>query len=149
MFEKIPSYEALLAARLPDGSEPPDRYKAVAAELDRLSGHEFKARAAFIRDQCAGFDGKAIFAKYRDRWGLPAAVCELRDMKRGFLYCFRDGDGPGSTAARAWFLASEEARSVRRYEYWSSERGFPECVDVAEGSYDVICKKVERRSGIA
>jgi hypothetical protein len=140
MFENISSFKKLEQERRADLSEPLDLYKAVVAELERSNRHDFKSRASFIRDQCAGFDGKAIFQKYRGKWGIPVFnedLLNLADFKRGFLYRFRDHgiSRKDSLEAKAWFLHSEEARMTRRYEIWSQERGFDECVQVIEGTY--------------
>ncbi|RYY65851.1 MAG: hypothetical protein EOO12_05875 [Chitinophagaceae bacterium] len=148
MLENIPSYASLLAARVADGSESTDLYGQVAAELEKGSGHADKSRASFIRDQCAGFDGKAIFQKYAGRWGIPAfrdGLVSLADFRRGFLYRFRDhsNDWPDAAAARDWFLQSPEAKTARRYEYWSKERGFAECVQVVEGSYEELVRALK------
>ncbi|GAA4344521.1 hypothetical protein [Flaviaesturariibacter amylovorans] len=145
MIDQLPSFAPMLAARRADGSEPTDVYTALAAELARGGTHAAKGRAAFIRDQCAGFGGKAVFAKYRDAWGFPKGdAVTLADFRRGFLYRFRDS---GDAALRAWFLAAPEARAVRRYERWSSDAGFPQCVAVHEGSYEEL--EAVLRSGAA
>ncbi|RYY92013.1 MAG: hypothetical protein EOO11_21895 [Chitinophagaceae bacterium] len=141
MIEQLSSFAPMLAARRADGSEPLDSYRALAAELGRAGTHAAKGRAAFIHDQCAGFEGKAIFAKYRDAWGFPKGdAITLADFRRGFLYRFRDG---GDAALKKWFLGSPEARAVRRYERWSSGAGWPQCVAVHEGSYDELLKIID------
>lgn len=138
MFDKMPAYEALLAARRPDGTEPLELYRAVADALARGSGHEVKARASFIRDQCAGFDGRVLFQKYAQRWGFPAGIA-LADFRRGFLWRFRYQPGaPGAEEALAWFRRSPEAKAARRLECWTAAQGIPECEKVVEGAYPLL-----------
>ncbi|RYY97337.1 MAG: hypothetical protein EOO11_11165 [Chitinophagaceae bacterium] len=150
MFEKIAAFHELLAGLRPDGSEADARYLAVARELERSGRHEFKARASFIRDQCAGFEGRSIFQKYRERWKLPAfseELLQLPDFRRGFLYRFRahSDDWSGAAAARDWFLESEEARTVRIYERWEKAEGIPACRETLTGTYAEIRAALARR----
>jgi hypothetical protein len=143
MFEAIASFKTLESERRVDLSEPHNLYKEIAAALEKFNRHDLKARASFIRDQCAGFEARPIFQKYREKWGIPIFrddLVNLGDFKRGFLYRFRDHVDAMTDSAQAkhWFLHSEEARMTRRYERWSREGGFDECKLVIEGNYKEI-----------
>jgi hypothetical protein len=65
MFEQIATFERMLNERNVTFSESINLYLSIAEELERHSGHEFKGRAAFIRDQYSGFDAGRLFQKYR------------------------------------------------------------------------------------
>jgi hypothetical protein len=40
--------------------------------------------------------------------------------------------------AKGWFLTSPEGLLVRRYEFWSCDNGYDQCLEVREGSYRQI-----------
>ena len=40
--------------------------------------------------------------------------------------------------AKAWFLQSPEAWFVHRYEFWTCDNDFDQCIEVREGSYKEI-----------
>ncbi len=66
MYELLLSVEptkALAAARTNDLSEDIELYFNMAAALEATNRHDCTSRAAFIREQCNGGDGKAIFDK--------------------------------------------------------------------------------------
>src|SRR6478672_859643 len=147
MFEQISTFERMLNERKVDLSEPISLYLSIAEELERHSGHEFKGRAAFIRDQCNGFDAGRLFQKYRKAWDIPLfdeGILDVSDFKRGFLYRFREYSTSwnDSLAAKDWFLRSEEARAVRHYEFRHCDHGFEQCSIVIEGSYRQILDRL-------
>jgi hypothetical protein len=137
--------ESLAQARRPDLSEPLDAYLRVAEALEKTARHEEKARASFIRDQCRGFDGRTLFSRYQEKWGIPKfkeALVDAADFRRGFLFCFRDHSANWADSAEAWkwFLSSPEAAFIRRYEYWTRDKGPARCLRVYEGSYREVLK---------
>lgn len=146
MYELLLSVErtkALAAARTNDLSEAIEPYINMAAALEATSWHDCTSRAAFIREQRKGGDGKAIFDKCREDWDIwhfHEEILTAADFKRGFLWCFRDHttSWTDNQKAKGWFLASPEAWFVRRYELWSCDKGFDECIDTREGSYKEI-----------
>ncbi|GAA4733457.1 hypothetical protein [Flavisolibacter ginsenosidimutans] len=147
MFERIPTFERMLNERNAQLSEPVSLYLSIAEELERHPGHEFKGRAAFIRDQCSGFDAGRLFQKYRKAWNIPLfaeGILDVSDFKRGFLYRFREYSTSwnDSLAAKDWFLRSEEARAVRRYEFRHCDDGFEQCSILIEGSYRQILERL-------
>ena len=73
-------------------------------------------------------------------WNFEENVLGVEDFKRGFLQSFRyrTTSWSDSQKAKTWFLTSSEAHFVRRYEFWTFDNGFDECIEVREGNYRQI-----------
>lgn len=143
MLEDIKDLQLLASIRTLDLSEPTDLYFKFANDLNSTNRQNFISRASFILDQINGRDGKALFDKKREDWGIcnfDENILTVEDFKRGFLWCFRDRTTSWNDNQRAkkWFLTSPEGLFVRRYEFWTWDKGFDECIDVREGSYKEI-----------
>lgn len=143
ILEDIEGWNLLAALRTNDFSESIDPYYSFANLLEATNRHNYITRAAFIREQCNGLDGKELFDKYRENWEIndfEEDLISAEDFKRGFLWRFRDHTTSWSDNqnAKDWFLTSAEAWFVRRYEFWSCDKGYNECIDVREGSYKEI-----------
>lgn len=143
MLEDIKDLELLASIRTIDLSEPIDLYFKVADELQSTNRHNYISRANFIREQVNGKDGRDIFDKSREDWGIwnfDENILTVDDFRRGFLWCFRDHTTSwnDNQKAKTWFLTSPEGIFVRRYEFWTCDKGFDECIEVREGSYKEI-----------
>ena len=143
MFQDFKNLDFLASQRTVDFSEPTTLYLELVNQLEATNNKINIARGYFIRVQIDGKDGKEIFNEYHEKWGIPKFeenILTVDDFKRGFLWRFRDhttswGD---NQKAKAWFLTSPEARFVRRYEFWTWDNGFDECIEIREGSYKEI-----------
>ncbi len=143
MLEDIKDLAVLASMRTIDLSEPLDMYFKIADELQSTNRHNYISRASFIRQQLSGKDGKEIFDKFRedwDIWDFDGKILTAEDFKRGFLWRFRDHTTSwhDNQKAKTWFLTSPEGLFVRRYEFWTCDKGFDECIEVREGSYKEI-----------
>jgi hypothetical protein len=143
MLEDIDQIELLASIRTNDFSEPIDPYLKVADQLEATYRHNYITRAKFIREQCVDGSDKEIFDKHRedwDIWNFDENILSVEDFKRGFLWCFRDHTTSwnDNQKAKTWFLTSPEGLFVRRYEFWTWDRGYDECIEVREGSYKEI-----------
>jgi len=143
MFEEIDDIELLASARTNDLTEAVDLYFKIAKELQATNKHNYITRANFILEQINGLDGKEIFDKYREDWDIydfRENILTVDDFKKGFLWRFRDHTTSwcDNEKAKAWFLTSTEGIFVRRYELWSCDKGFDECIAVKEGSHKEI-----------
>lgn len=143
MLEDIKDVELLASIRTFDLSEPVDLYFKIANELKATNRHNYISRANFILEQLKGNSGKEIFDSFRedwDIWNFDENILTVEDFKRGFLWCFRDHTTSwrDNQKAKTWFLTSPESIFARRYEFWSCDKGFDECIDVREGGYKEI-----------
>lgn len=143
MLENIRDIELLASMRTIDLSESTDLYFKVVADLQSTNRHDYVSRANFILEQLNDNEGRETFEKFREDWGIwnfDEHILTVEDFKRGFLWRFRDHTTSWSDnqKAKAWFLTSPEAIFVRRYEFWSCDKGFDECIEVREGSYKEI-----------
>lgn len=143
MLEDIEQIELLASTRTNDMSEPLELYLKVAEQLEATYRYEYISRASFIREQCSGHSGKELFDKHREDWGIwnfDEDIITVNDFRRGFLWCFRDHTTSwnDNQKAKTWFLTSPEGLFVRRYEFWTWDKGYDECIEVREGSYKDI-----------
>ncbi len=143
MLIDIKDLRLLASLRTFDLSEPTDLYFKIADELKATKRPNYISRANFILEQLNGNSGKELFDNFREDWEIwnfDENILSVDDFKRGFLWCFRDHTTSwnDNQKARTWFLTSPEALFVRRYEFWSWDKGFDECIDVREGSYKAI-----------
>jgi len=143
MLEDIDGIHLLASIRTKELSESLDLYIKVAQQLQSTNRHDYISRAKFILEQINGNDGKGIFDKSREDWGIwnfDEDILTIDDFKRGFLWCFRDHTTSWNDNQRAktWFLTSIEGMFVRRYELWTCDNGFDECIEIKEGSYKEI-----------
>jgi hypothetical protein len=143
LFEEIVNIKTLIAVRTIDLSEPIDLYLEIAQQLQNTNRHNYISRAKFILEQCNDLDGRVLFDKYREDWGVynfSEDLITVDDFKRGFLWKFRDHttSWQANQLAKIWFLTSIEAQFIRRYELWTCDNGFDECIEVREGSYKEI-----------
>lgn len=143
MLENIRDIELLASMRTIDLSESTDLYFKVVADLQSINRHDYVSRANFILEQLNDNEGRETFEKFREDWGIwnfDENILTVEDFKRGFLWRFRDHTTSWSDnqKAKTWFLTSAEAIFVRRYEFWSCDKGFDECIEVREGSYKEI-----------
>jgi len=143
MLEDIKDLELLASSRTIDLSEPTNLYFKVAEELQLTNRLGYVSRANFILEQLTDKDGRDIFDKFREDWGIwnfAENILTVDDFKRGFLWRFRDHTTSwrDNQLAKIWFLTSSEALFVRRYEFWTCDNGFDECIEVREGSYKEI-----------
>jgi hypothetical protein len=143
MLEEIEQIELLATMRTGDLSEPVELYLQIADRLEATYRHNFITRAKFIREQCEGKDGKELFDKHRedwDIWDFDENLVTVEDFKRGFLWRFRDHTTSwnDNQKAKTWFLTSPEGQFVRRYEFWTWDNHFDECIEVREGGYKEI-----------
>ena len=143
MLKDIKDLELLASIRTVDLSEPTDLYFKFASDLQSTKRHNYISRASFILEQLNGGDDKALFDRHRedwDIWNFDENILTVEDFKRGFLWCFRDRTTSwnDNQKAKTWFLTSPEALFVRRYEFWTCDKGFDECIEVREGSYKEI-----------
>jgi hypothetical protein len=137
MLDDIQDIEALAAT----GSL--EAYLKFADQLEATHRYNYITRANFIREQCKGLDGKQLFDKYRDDWGVwnfSEELVTVEDFKNGFLWRFRDHTTSWSynQKAKAWFLTSGEGLFIKRYEFWTCDNEQDECIDVREGSFKEI-----------
>jgi len=126
-----------------DLSESTDLYFKIADELRSTNRHEYISRANFIIEQLNYRDGKEVFDQSREDWSIwnfDENILTVDDFKRGFLWRYRDHTTSwnDNQKAKTWFLTSPEAIFVRRYEFWSCDKGFDECIEVREGNYKEI-----------
>lgn len=87
MLEDIKDLELLASIRTIDLSEPIDLYFKVADELQSTNRHNYISRANFIREQVNGKDGRDIFDKSREDWGIwnfDENILTVDDFRRGF-----------------------------------------------------------------
>jgi hypothetical protein len=143
MLNSIPNIHLLASIRINNLSEPLDMYLKIINELEATNNPTYILRAKFIKEQISGNDGKEIFNAEREKWGINSFdedILTVDDFKRGFLFCFRDHTTSWSDnqKAKTWFLNSIEAIFIIRYEFWTCDNGFDECIDVREGSYKEI-----------
>lgn len=143
MLEDIEQIELLAVRRTNDFSEPVEPYLRFADKLEATYRHNYVSRAKFIREQCEGYTGEELFDKYRkdwDIWDFDENLVTVEDFKRGFLWRFRDHTTSwnDNQKAKTWFLTSPEGLFVRRYEFWTWDNNFDECIEVREGSYKEI-----------
>ncbi len=143
MLDSIQSTSILAPIRTNNLSEPLDIYLKIINELEATNNPTYISRAKFINEQLSGNDVQEIFNANREAWGVDnfdEDILTADDFKRGFLFCFRDHTTSWSDnqKAKTWFLNSNEAMFVRRYEFWTCDDGFDECIDVREGSYKEI-----------
>jgi hypothetical protein len=114
-----------------------------ARYLESSNVDSIKARGTLIRLQCQGLEAEDLFDAYRESWGIPIFhenLLTVSDFKNGFLWKFRDHTSSWSEdqEAREWFYTNIEARFVRKYEYWSADRGSEEVLFVKSGKYKEI-----------
>ena len=143
MLNHIKGIKQLAQSRTIDLSEPIEQYLAVAAEMEQTGQPHYITRSQFILQQVDGNLGEEIFDQYCEDWEVwkfPEQILTVEDFKRGFLWLFRDHTTSWSAneKAKGWFLSSPEAFFVRRYELWSCDHGYDECIEVREGSYKEI-----------
>jgi hypothetical protein len=143
MLNSIQDIYLLASARSNNLSEPLDIYLKIVNELEAANNPNNISRAKFITEQINGNRGKEIFDANREEWGInnfEEDILAVDDFKRGFLWCFRDHTTSwrDNQKAKTWFLNSIEAIFIRRYEFWTCDNGFDECIDVREGSYKEI-----------
>lgn len=143
MLEEIENIDLLAAIRTNDLSEPIEPYIIILKKLEATIRPDFISRAKFVLEQINGNDGKDLFDKFREDWGIwkfDENILTVDDFKRGFLWRFRDHTTSWSDnqKSKAWFLTSPEGMFVRRYELWSCDNGVDECIEVREGSYKEI-----------
>jgi hypothetical protein len=111
--------------------------------LESSDVDSIKARGTLIRLQCQGLEAEDLFEAYRESWGIPIFLENLltvSDFKNGFLWKFRDhtSSWEEDEQAREWFYTNIEARFVRKYEYWSADRGSEEVLFGKSGKYKEI-----------
>lgn len=143
MLEDIKDLQLLASIRTINLSESIDIYFKVIDELQSTNRQNYVSRANFIREQLNNKSGKDLFDKFREDWGIwnfDENILTVDDFRRGFLWCFRDHTTSwnDNQKAKSWFLTSPESLFVRRYEFWSCDKGSDECIDVREGSYKEI-----------
>jgi hypothetical protein len=143
MLNSFHDIHFLASTRTTNLSEPLDIYLKIINELEAINNPNNISRAKFITAQINGNRGKEIFDANREEWGInnfKEDILAVDDFKRGFLWCFRDHTTSWSDnqKAKTWFLNSKEALFVRRYEFWTCDNGFDECIDVREGGYKEI-----------
>ena len=114
-----------------------------AGYLESSDKDSVKARGTLIRLQCQGLEAEDLFEAYRESWGIPIFqenLLTVSDFKNGFLWKFRDHTGSWSEdqEARDWFYTNIEARFVRKYEFWSDDRGSEEMLFGKSGNYKDI-----------
>ena len=143
MLNHIKEVDRLAAIRTNDLSEPIELYLKAAEQLEATNRVNYMTRAKFINEQIDGNSGKEIFDKFREDWEIwnfDENILTVDDFKRGFLWRFRDHTTSwnDNQKAKGWFLMSPEGRFARRYEFWTCDNGFDECIEVIEGSYKEI-----------
>ena len=143
MLEDIKDLVLLASTRTIDLSEPTGLYFKIVDELQSTRRHQYVSRASFILEQLNGKDGRGIFDNFREDWNIwnfDENILTVEDFKRGFLWRFRDHTTSwnDNQKAKTWFLTSPEGIFVRRYEFWTCDKGFEECIEVREGSYKEI-----------
>lgn len=143
MLNDIENLELLASIRTIDLSEPVNIYLKVIDELQSTNRHNYVSRANFIYEQLNNKNCNDLFDKFRVDWDIcnfDENILTVDDFKRGFLWCFRDHTTSwnDNQKAKTWFLTSPEGLFVRRYEFWSCDKGIDECIDVREGSYKEI-----------
>lgn len=143
MLNDIKNLELLASIRTLGLSEPTELYFEIVDELKATTRPNYISRANFILEQLNGKSGKELFDNFREDWGIwnfDENILTVDDFKRGFLWRFRDHTTSwnDNQKAKTWFLTSPEAVFVRRYEFWSWDKGVDECIDVREGSYKEI-----------
>ena len=114
-----------------------------ASNLESSNVESIKARGTLIRLQCRGLEAEDLFEAYRESWGIPIFhenLLTVSDFKNGFLWKFRDHTSSWSEdqEAREWFYTNIEARFVRKYEFWSTDRGSEEVLFRKSGKYKEI-----------
>ena len=114
-----------------------------ASHLESSNVESIKARGTLIRLQCKGLEAEDLFEAYRESWGIPIFhenLLTVSDFKNGFLWKFRDHTSSWSEdqEAREWFYTNIEARFVRKYEFWSTDRGSEEVLFRKSGKYKEI-----------
>ena len=114
-----------------------------ASHLESSNVESIKARGTLIRLQCQGLEAEDLFEAYRESWGIPIFhenLLTVSDFKNGFLWKFRDHTSSWSEdqEAREWFYTNIEARFVRKYEFWSTDRGSEEVLFRKSGKYKEI-----------
>jgi len=137
----------LIDSRTDDLSEPTDIYLKVAEFLKHQREDIYVSRAQFITEQCLDEPGEEIFSRYRELWGIPQFdenIVSINDFRRGFLFTFREHttEWSDNQIAKEWFLTSFEARFIRRYELWTWQSGFDECLEIRKGSYKEILQSL-------
>jgi hypothetical protein len=114
-----------------------------ASYLESSDEDSVKARGTLIRLQCQGMEAEDLFEAYRESWGIPRFQEDLltaSDFRNGFLWTFRDHTSSWSEdqEARDWFYTNIEARFVRKYEFWSDDRGPKDVLFRKSGKYKEI-----------
>ena len=114
-----------------------------ASYLESSDVDSVKARGTLIRLQCQGLEAEDLFEAYRESWGIPIFqenLLTMSDFKNGFLWKFRDHTSSWGEdqEARDWFYTNFEARFVRKYEFWSADRGSEEVLFGKSGKYKDI-----------
>jgi hypothetical protein len=114
-----------------------------ASYLESSDTDSIKARGTLIRLQCQGLEAEDLFEAYRESWGIPIFhenLITVSDFRNGFLWKFRDHTSSWSEdqEAREWFYTNIEARFVRKYEFWSDDRGSEELMFGKSGVYKEI-----------
>ena len=114
-----------------------------ASYLESSNTDSIKARGTLIRLQCHGLEAEDLFEAYRESWGIPIFhenLLTVSDFKNGFLWKFRDHTGSWAEdqEAREWFYTNMEARFIRKYEFWSDDRGSEEMLFKKSGNYKEI-----------
>jgi hypothetical protein len=114
-----------------------------ASYLESSNADSIKARGTLIRLQCKGLEAEDLFEAYRESWGIPIFhenLLTVSDFKNGFLWKFRDHTSSWveDQEAREWFYTNIEARFVRKYEFWSADRGSEEELFGKSGKYKEI-----------
>ena len=147
-FEKLRQVESPLMLLNEDlsllidaaATDATDVLLSFAQRLAAVDDPSAKARAAFIRLQCAGINTEDLFEEYREGWGIPKFeddLVSINDFKNGFLWTFRDHTSSWSedNEARDWFYMHTEARFARRYEFWCCDHGPEEMLLLESGDY--------------
>ncbi len=114
-----------------------------AGYLESSNVDSIKGRGTLIRLQCQGLEAEDLFEAYRESWGIPIFyenLLTVSDFKNGFLWKFRDHTSSWSEdqEAREWFYTNIEARFIRKYEFWSTDRGSEEVLFRKSGKYKEI-----------
>ena len=122
-----------------------------ARSLESSNTDSMKARGTLIRLQCQGLEAEDLFEAYRESWGIPIFhenLITVSDFKNGFLWKFRDhtSSWDEDQEAREWFYTNIEARFVRRYEFWSADRGSEERMFGKSGKYKQILSALIREA---